>query len=267
MRIYTLGTGHGDSTVSRYNSSTLYETAEGTLYFVDCGAPAEASMRRKGLLISNLRAAFITHMHDDHAGGLSAVLKQIIKYPKGRTIPFSLYLPEERAIGALQGWMTALHEKATLHDPISYHTVTDGEIYRDEELVVTAIRTRHLRTISRTEGDPCSFAYVLEFRKEGISVLHTGDLASDFSDFPAIAKTRRFDVCLCEATHYNPEQAQHTLLRSQFGRLIFNHVHDPWHVRISFGWEVDNGEKRLLAHCKDLPYPVVVAHDGDEFLI
>ena len=64
MKIITLGTSHGDSTPTRFNSSTLYET-DGVLYLVDVGAPAEASLKRKGYSCSDVRAAFITHMHDD----------------------------------------------------------------------------------------------------------------------------------------------------------------------------------------------------------
>ena len=83
MRIYTLGTSHGNSTHSRFNSSTAYET-NGVLYLVDAGAPVEALLRRKGLFCRDVRAVFVTHMHDDHAGGLSGLSKQVIKYPEGR---------------------------------------------------------------------------------------------------------------------------------------------------------------------------------------
>ncbi len=267
MRIYTLGTSHGDSTFSRFNSSTLYETKDGTLYLVDAGAPVEALIRRKGLIIKDLRATFITHMHDDHAGGLSGLIKQVTKYKKlGRNFPFTLFLPEETAIDALKNWVFAMHDAAD-DEILEYRTVTDGEIYSDENLTVTAIRTCHLRTRGRCEGEPCSFAYILDFKKENIRVLHTGDLWMDFSDFPKIARQEYFDICLCEATHYKQETAREIFMECKFGKLLFIHVNDPWHVRISPGWIADNGEKRLLSACADFPYPVMIAHDGDEFLL
>lgn len=225
MRIITLGTSHGDSTFDRFNSSTLYETSDGTLYLVDAGAPCEALMRRKGLEIKDLRAIFITHMHDDHAGGLSGLIKQVGKYHHGRTFPMTLFLPEERAIGALKQWVSVLHENPD--EPfLEYQSVDDGKIYSDDNLDVFAVRTKHLRTISRTEGEPCSFAYILDFKKENKKILHSGDLWTDFSDFPNVALKEHFDLCFLEATHYNPAVAAKVLENAKFDKLIFVHVFD-----------------------------------------
>lgn len=280
MKIYTLGTGHGDSTFCRMNSSIVYETEDGSLYLVDAGAPVEALLRRKGLQIDRLRAVFITHMHDDHAGGLTGLLKQVVKYPGERVYPLTLYLPEKRSIGALQNWLLALHEETALTEPVKYLTVEDGEIYSDENLVVNAFRTRHLFTEGRTKGTPCSFAYELDFKQQIICrtdapylekrdyrVLHTGDLAADFSDFPEVSYKKHFDICLCEATHYEQGNASEKMRKADFGRLLFIHIGDQWHTHVLNGWQICDGEKKLLGYFKGFPYPVQIAHDGDEFVL
>ncbi len=259
MKIITLGTSHGDSTVSRFNSSTLYET-NGVLYLVDAGAPVEALIKRQGLSCTNIRAAFVTHMHDDHAGGLTGLLKQIIKYGENRKYQFSLFLPEEKAIVALKSWFSALHEEADSH-LVEYVVVSDGLVYEDENLRVSAIRTAHLRTFGRTKGAPCSFAYVLDFKKEEKTILHSGDLKSDFSDFPVVATEKHFDICLCEATHYDPKIAKPIFEKAKFDKLIFIHIADRWHNEIIGA----DGEKALLEYCKTYPYPVSIAHDGEVF--
>ena len=264
MRIHTLGTAHGDSTWCRFNSSTLYESRSGALYLLDCGAPAEALVRRKGLRIRDIRALFLTHMHDDHTGGLTGLVKQTLKYPGESDRPLRLFFPESRAIAPFRAWMDAMH----LNDAsplLLYAAVQDGPVYEDDEVAVRAIRTSHLRDKA---GNPVSFAYALHFKKEDLDVLHSGDLRSDFSDFPAQAQEEHFHACVCEATHYHPDSALDTLAACRFDRLIFAHIANRWHDYPQPGPDYIRGERKLLDSCQDaLPYPVTVAHDGDEFLL
>jgi len=262
MRIHTLGTSHGNATISRFNSSTLYETKDGILYLIDAGAPAEALIRRKGFSVMDIRAVFLTHMHDDHVGGLTSLLKQVMKYPEDFRQTMVVHMPMQGAWEALCTWLSAMQLKA--EEPYIRNTVvTDGEIYRDDHLIVTAIRTKHFWS----DGVAYSFAYMLEFTQENITILHTGDLSGDFTDFPAIASKREFDACVCEATHYSPQSALPTFQQANFRQLIFNHVGDRWHVIWKTKSEFDHGEREMLSYYNTLPYPVSVSHDGDSFLI
>ena len=65
MKIITLGTSHGDPTVTRFNSSTLFQIGTAD-YLVDAGAPVNALLIRRNIPLSALRAVFITHQHEDH---------------------------------------------------------------------------------------------------------------------------------------------------------------------------------------------------------
>lgn len=254
MIIHTLGTSHGDSTKTRFNTSTAYEAANGSLYLIDCGAPCEALLRRKGLRVQDVRAVFLTHLHIDHTAGLISLMKQCTKYPGNRTKPMHVHLPEESAIPALKNWLYALHEDPE-HPLLDLCVSHEGLLYEDDTVRISAIRTRHL--VDRS-GAPCSFAYVLCFKQEDRTVLHTGDLRGDFADFPQVAQEMHFDLCLCEATHYPAEAAQPVLATAKLDHLIFIHIADRWHL--------PGGEESLLGYFSHLPYPVQVAHDGDDFV-
>ena len=249
MIIKTLGTSHGDPTDIRFNSSTLYEIG-GSMYLVDCGEPCDALMIRGGRKPHEVRAVFVTHMHDDHVSGLSALCKEKNKYKSD--FPMLVMLPEKEAIDAFKGFVAATHIRHTggtvEFDHIKPNTLT----YDDGNIKVTSLRTNHVN-----HGQFPSFSYIIEGEEK--KILHTGDLECDFSDFPKIALEENFDVCICELTHYDFEKAIPIFQKCHFKKLIFSHIGNNWHGK--------ENEDRLYELCKQLPYPAILAFDGDEFQI
>ncbi len=247
MRITTLGTSHGDHTYCRFNSATLIEIGD-RLYLIDAGEPVTALLIRAGQPIERLRAVFITHMHADHAGGLSNLIADMIKRTPddGRT---TVLLPDADAVAPLDAWLKAQYVNWPA-PRVSVQVVRQGAVYDDGWARVCAVPTGHLE---RPDGPIC-FAYQLE--AEGKRLLFTGDLRADFSDFPSVARSQPFDLCVCEMTHFEPAAALPILGRCPIGRLVFSHIHNPWHGR---------GEETLKRIFTELPYPFHVAHDGDVF--
>ena len=249
MLIKTLGTSHGDPTNIRFNSSTLYQIGK-ELYLVDCGEPCDALMIRSGRNPHDVRAVFITHMHDDHTSGLSALCKEKYKYKSDCTM--KVMLSEEAAIAPFKGYLDAIHIRHTGGDVEFDYIKPNTLTYSDENIRVTSYRTNHVN-----HGQFPSFSYKIEC--EGKKILHTGDLECDFSDFPKIALEEDFDACVCELTHYDLEKALPIFKKCRFKKLIFSHIGNNWHGK-------DN-EDRLYEICKELPYPAILAFDGDEFVI
>ena len=247
MIFTTLGTSHGNHTYSRYNSATLLEI-HGQSYLIDCGEPVSATIIRAGKSLDALRAVLLTHMHGDHLCGLPNLLRRIVKYPRP-TAPLSVYLPESDAIAGLDHWLRAMHIEWP-SPSVEVETVQAGPVFAHEALRVTALPTRHMESLSCP-----SYAYLLE--GEDKRVILTGDLRGDFSDFPQLAREQPCDLCFCEVTHYDPVAAMPILAACPIKRLVFYHVHDPWH-----GTE---GEARLDAICAALPFPHRIAHDGEVF--
>lgn len=250
ITVTTLGTSHGDHTHTRFNSSTLVEVGS-KAYLVDAGAPVEALLIRAGKQFKDLKAVFVTHMHNDHVGGLAGLVKAFVKYPQEGQHA-KLYLPEQAGLEGLVQWLKAQHLPCP-SNLYSLHTTTEGPIFSDEMLSVRAVRTQHFK--NAPERFP-SFAYILE--AQGKRIVHTGDLAADFSDFPEIVRDEPSDMCICESTHFNMKKALAVLRSCPIKKLVFSHVCNRWH---------GDGEKKLMELLEEMPFPCSLAHDGDTFSV
>jgi len=248
VQIITLGTSHGDPTLSRFNSSTLFKIKE-KLYLIDAGAPANALIIRKGLPLQKLKAVFITHMHEDHVGGLPGVIKSLIKRPETGQHT-DIFLPEAIAIDAFIEWMQSMHRtwSPTL---LTFRVTEAGVIFKDENCQITALPTKHIQGENHKS---LSYGYQLDIGDE--RVIYTGDLLGDFSDFPTVAMDEPSDLCICECTHFDMNVARDVLKHCPTKRMIFNHVSNLWH---------GNGENNLRQIIDTLPFPCEIAHDGDGF--
>ncbi|MEW6356937.1 MAG: MBL fold metallo-hydrolase [Planctomycetota bacterium] len=247
MRITTLGTSHGDPTYCRFNSSNLIEIAEAS-YLIDAGAPVDALLVRANKELKRIRAVFVTHMHGDHVAGITTLIKILLKYPAAGQHT-EIFLPEAEAYPALGEWLRAMHLKWP-SPLISTNVSRPGQVYADDLVTVSTVTTRHMENVDKTFG--CG--YIIE--GEGRRVIFTGDLKGDFSDFPRVIRDEPFDLCFCEMTHFKPEVALPILKECPIRRLVFTHIHNPWH---------GEGEQTLREILSPLPYPFEIAHDGDVF--
>ena len=66
-------------------------------------------------------------------------------------------------------------------------------------------------------------------------------------------------MAFCELTHYALDKALPVLDKERLGKMVFTHVGDEWHG--------NEAEKRFAEMVECLPYPAVMAHDGDEFVL
>ncbi len=240
MELITLGTGHGKAEAGRACSASLL-TVGTARYLIDCGCDAEARLRNLGIDYSEIRAVFVTHMHVDHAGFLSSMVKCFNIPKEGRR---DIYLPEEEGVLGLNAWIKALHQRND-EEKCRFLVTRPGEIYQDETISVTAIANDHMQK----EGG-LSYSYLV--KAEGKTILFTGDLSADLHDYPAILQEESVDVAICELTHFKIWEHFEFLSKTKTKQMIFNHVH-PRNIEAA---------NELL---DKFPFPAIVAEEQGRY--
>jgi len=248
MKITIFGSSHGNPEKGRFQTSVLLQSG-GKNYLIDAAEPVGALLVDRGLRAAQISAAFITHMHIDHTGGLPALLEQAGKhrhlFPE---IRMSLFLPEPQAAPALAAWCDI--NRANWRNGVKFCDLNAKACFDDGTIKVEFIPTGHLP--GGADGSARSYA-VLIFC-EGKKVLFSGDLQADFGDFP-VEKAKECDLIFCELTHFPLEKALPVLKVLAPEKLVFYHLHTPH--------QSAQGEAEVLKKCAGLGYPVILAHDGE----
>ncbi len=245
MKLTFLGTSHGVPAADRYCSCAMLEI-NGTVYLIDAGAPVADLLIRRGIPYTALRAVFTTHAHGDHTNGLLHLCDLSNWY--FRESSYDVYLTEQALADTLKTFI-AIQDTALDERRIRLHVMGAGPVYRDENLTVTAIPTRHMEHAGRP-----SYAYTIE--AEGKRLIFTGDLhGGDAADFPAIAKAEPSDLIVCEMAHFSHEVAFGHLADCPTKQVLFNHV---W-------YNYEQSMAGIEAAMGKYPFAVCAVADGDEF--
>lgn len=150
MIVTFLGTGSGAPTTKRNVSGIgLRFLQAGKWWLFDCGEGTQHQLLRAPMKISQLEKIFITHLHGDHVYGLIGLLASR-SLRNGEAAPLDLYGPP-----GLERYFRAVMEASPVHlqYPLELHTVSEGVIYEDEELIVRCCLAKHRVP---------SFAYAVE---------------------------------------------------------------------------------------------------------
>ncbi len=233
MKIHFLGTCHGAQEKNRYFTCMILEVND-AYYLIDAGAPFLYLMKNMDMDPGKFKAGFITHMHADHA---------LHAYTFVRAGGSVLYLPEESDIQGMEDLIYYMHAEWAHHrfGKCAIKCIADGTFYRDENIAVTSIPTKHL-----ARGK--SFGFMIE--AEGKRLLFTGDLNDSFEDYPTVTQEYDFDAVICELTHFTVETAIPKFNLTRTKQIIFNHIRDD--------------KVALLKENEDkLKIPYYLTNDGD----
>jgi ribonuclease BN (tRNA processing enzyme) len=159
-QVVLLGTGNPFPDPDRSGPATAI-VVNGSAYLVDFGVGvvrrAKAAMFDKGITAlepTNLRIAFVTHLHSDHTAGYPDLI--FTPWVMGRKFALEVYGPSGlRAMTdhILAAWHEDIEERIsteTWQSPeyretykVNVHEVKQGVIYKDANVTVTAFPTKH----------------------------------------------------------------------------------------------------------------------------
>ena len=216
MRITFFGSSHGVPEPNRKCSCALIEAGNGK-YFIDMGTNATDGLRTRGIPVESVKAVFVTHMHGDHTNGLIPFID--ICTWKFRTAAPKFFVPTdaERFREAVSVWIRLNGNELR---EFSFSEVSEGAFFRDENIKVTAFKTKH------TSFSP-SYAYLIE--AEGKRVLFSGDLShrGPTDDFPVSVLEKPLDLAICEAAHFKATDYMPLFEGNEnLKALCFNHYSD-----------------------------------------
>ena len=237
MKITFLGSSHGIPEPGRKCSCAMIQAGD-NVYFVDMGVMAICELIDRGIPVERVKGIFLTHMHGDHANGLVHFADLISWYYTGSNP--EIYLPLVDAGKIITDWI-ALSCHATRD--LQYKQVTEGVLFDDGTLRVTAVRTQHTAS---------SYAYRVE--AEGKAVLFSGDLRRPTEDFPA-ELAKGVALAICEGAHFPVTEYKPFLEEASPARVIINHC-------------APRNEPYLAELAKALPHMgVTMATDGMEITV
>lgn len=215
MKITFLGTSHGLPQIGRCCSSVLLEVGE-KAYLIDGGAPVGDILTQKGFDFSKIKAIFTSHAHSDHIYGMLQFISLCNWYYK--TVDMDIFFTEEALSEAYKSLELATTKRLD-EERLRRKIVSEGEIFNDGVIKVTAIPTKHM------EPYP-SFAFV--FEAEGKRFIYTGDLhGKDAADFPETAEKEPSDLIITESAHFKVEVIFEKLLACPTKAMAITHIYSP----------------------------------------
>lgn len=182
IRIHYLGTCSGtEPKPGMHHTSTMLE-ADGKLYWFDMGEGCAHTAYTSGIDVTKCRAIFVSHPHIDHIGGMANViflfnkLNAVHKIPLENDNTLEVYFPDLELLGAIKSVaLSGKYGKGKMRFTMNEHPISDGVLFDDGTVRITAKSNRHLRDDGE-DGIFHSFSFLVETQKKRI--LFSGDLKS-----------------------------------------------------------------------------------------
>ena len=198
-RLVLLG-NKGGPTIRGYTPSPASSLLvwKGVPYLIDAGYGATFKLVEAGFPLSSLRTIFITHNHSDH--NLEAGMLPYNAWAGGLKTPIDIYGPPGITDVIEGAWLAEKFDIETrmkdegrpdLRKFVTTHVIGEGEVMRDANVAVTALRVKH---------PPIVDAFAFKFSFPGKIVVFSGDTTY----FPPLADFAKGADILVHEVAYEP---------------------------------------------------------------
>ena len=257
IKVHFLGTCSGTEPMPGMHHCSLIFEVDGYNYWFDAGECCVHSAHTGGINIMNTRALFVSHPHLDHTGGLANLLAAIRKlaWREKRNLihenTLDLYFPGLDVFGAVK---TLISSKVTdnpkyLFNLIEHELDTDGLLFEDERVRVSAVHNRHMKE----DGTNGWHSYSFLIEAEGKRFVFSGDVAEPCELDPIIENC---DFLIMETGHHPVKDVCEYAISRGVKALRFNH-----HGREILG-DRAAAEKLVSDYAASANISIKIAHDG-----
>lgn len=222
MKITFLGTDSGTEPVKDRRHMAFTIESGDSIYWFDAGEGCSHTAYTHGVDLNRVRRVVISHSHMDHFGGLGNLLWNIRKvdnvFGQRNALPLDIHVPEMEPLNALMTLLSYTEGDFICKFDIHRHRFTDGVVFEDENMRVTALHNRHLP--DRADGAHRAYGFLIEC--EGRRIIYTGDTGGvdDYAPlFPC-------DILITETGHHTADKVAAELTEKgliPMERLIFTH--------------------------------------------
>lgn len=231
-----LGTASGLPAVDRFGQTIVLSQGE-RHYILDAGDGASSLLTRYGYDHRTLTGVFVSHMHADHHGGLTQIVKTAMHI--GRTADLYILAPAE-GIAPLQAYFEASYLLPEwLGYPIHWIPLTEcvgGACALPGGFALEAYPNQHLanaRERIAAMATPPTRAYSFESYSavcswHGVRIVYSGNLNGPGGSDEMASYVEPCDLLIAELAHVDPGELGRFLAGRRVAHTVVTHYEPDW---------------------------------------